>query len=91
MACAPPDTPAIFGIRTGYSTDDNARALVLIPYLDELRELPAETIEDLTTRYLANVACVFDPARQSQLDRIQIELDVLPSRSRTSPQVMECL
>jgi len=45
----------------GYTTDDNARALVLMALLDELGELPADEIEDLTTRYLAFIAYAFDP------------------------------
>jgi glycosyltransferase involved in cell wall biosynthesis len=49
-------TFAVPNYREGYTTDDNARALVLMTHLDELGELPADEIEDLTTRYLAFVA-----------------------------------
>ncbi|MEK6797596.1 MAG: glycosyltransferase family 4 protein [Planctomycetota bacterium] len=55
-------TFAVPNYHEGYTTDDNARALVLMTHLDELGELPADEIEDLTTRYLAFVAYAFNPA-----------------------------
>ncbi len=39
--------------REGHTTDDNARALLLMALLEQLGELPSDEIEDLTTRYLA--------------------------------------
>ena len=51
---------AVPNYREGHTTDDNARALVLMALLDELGELPADEIEDLTTRYLAFVAYAFN-------------------------------
>ncbi len=51
---------AVPNYREGYTTDDNARALVLMTLLDELDELAADEIEDLTTRYLAFVAYAFN-------------------------------
>jgi hypothetical protein len=45
----------------GYTTDDNARALILTILLEELnRELPAD-IERLASRYLAFLAHAFNP------------------------------
>jgi glycosyltransferase involved in cell wall biosynthesis len=52
---------AVPNYHEGHTTDDNARALVLMALLDELGELPADEIEDLTTRYLAFVAYAFNP------------------------------
>lgn len=54
-------TFAVPNYREGYTTDDNARALVLMTHLDLLGELPADDIEDLTTRYLAFIAYAFSP------------------------------
>jgi glycosyltransferase involved in cell wall biosynthesis len=52
---------AVPNYHEGHTTDDNARALVLMMFLDELGELPADEIEDLTTRYLAFLAYAFNP------------------------------
>jgi glycosyltransferase involved in cell wall biosynthesis len=51
---------AVPDYREGHTTDDNARALVLMTLLDELGEFPAEEIEDLATRYLAFLAYAFN-------------------------------
>lgn len=51
---------AVPNYREGHTTDDNARALVLMALLDELGELPADEIEDLATRYLAFLAYAFN-------------------------------
>ena len=51
---------AVPNYQEGHTTDDNARALVLMALLDELGELPADETEDLTTRYLAFVAYAFN-------------------------------
>jgi glycosyltransferase involved in cell wall biosynthesis len=51
---------AVPNYREGYTTDDNARALFLTALLEELGELPADEIEDLTTRYLAFLAYAFN-------------------------------
>jgi glycosyltransferase involved in cell wall biosynthesis len=51
---------AVPNYREGHTTDDNARAVVLMAILDELGELPADEIEDLCTRYLAFVAYAFN-------------------------------
>jgi len=53
---------AVPNYREGHTTDDNARALVLMALLDELGERPADEIEDLTTRYLAFLAYAFNAA-----------------------------
>ncbi len=44
----------------GYSTDDNARALVFTMRLFELKELPIDEAEELAIRYLAFLAYAFD-------------------------------
>ena len=51
---------AVPNYHEGHTTDDNARALVLMALLDELGEQPADEIEDMTTRYLAFVAYAFN-------------------------------
>jgi glycosyltransferase involved in cell wall biosynthesis len=51
---------AVPNYREGHTTDDNARALVLMALLDDLDELPPDEIEDLATRYLAFLAYAFD-------------------------------
>jgi glycosyltransferase involved in cell wall biosynthesis len=51
---------AVPNYREGHTTDDNARALVLMALLDDLNELPPDEIEDLATRYLAFLAYAFD-------------------------------
>lgn len=51
---------AVPNYREGHTTDDNARALVLTAFLDELGETPADEVEDLATRYLAFLAYAFN-------------------------------
>lgn len=51
---------AVPNYREGHTTDDNARALVLMALLEELDELPMDEVEDLATRYLAFLAYAFD-------------------------------
>ena len=51
---------AVPNYHEGHTTDDNARALMLMAMLDDLGERPADKIEDLTTRYLAFVGYAFN-------------------------------
>ena len=44
----------------GYSTDDNARALILMVLLEEMGEAPPETTRELAGRYLAFLLHAFD-------------------------------
>jgi glycosyltransferase involved in cell wall biosynthesis len=45
----------------GYTSDDNARALILTVYLEELGELRAAKAEELTARYLAFLWHAYNP------------------------------
>lgn len=56
---------AIFAVpnyNAGYTTDDNARALILAVMLEQLGETAPAGIEKLATRYLAFLGHAFDPA-----------------------------
>jgi glycosyltransferase involved in cell wall biosynthesis len=46
----------------GYSTDDNARALIVAVLLEEVRSISARSSLDLAARYLAFLWLAFDPA-----------------------------
>src|SRR5689334_865780 len=46
----------------GYSTDDNARALIVAILLEEVGSISARSSLDLATRYLAFLWLAFDPA-----------------------------
>jgi glycosyltransferase involved in cell wall biosynthesis len=46
----------------GYSTDDNARALIVAILLEELGSTSSKAAQDLATRYLAFLWLAFDPA-----------------------------
>jgi glycosyltransferase involved in cell wall biosynthesis len=48
----------------GYTTDDNARALVLTVLIEQLRETESAGIERLAWRYLAFLAHAFNPKNQ---------------------------
>ena len=48
----------------GYSTDDNARALIVAMLLDQLKLGATRNVADLASRYLAFLWMAFDPATQ---------------------------
>jgi hypothetical protein len=56
---------AIFAVpnyTAGYTTDDNARALILAVLLEQLGQTEPSEIENLATRYLAFLGHAFNPA-----------------------------
>ncbi|MGB9234877.1 MAG: glycosyltransferase family 4 protein [Terriglobales bacterium] len=55
-------TFAVPNYAEGYTTDDNARALVLTVLLNQLGETGLGTIGDLASRYLAFLGLALDPA-----------------------------
>ena len=54
-------TFAVPNCREGYTTDDNARALVLVVLIEQLGEIESIGIDKLTSRYMAFLGHAFNP------------------------------